>query len=136
MSRSAEKGGGSFQGLKLLLCENPLPPLDEAIEAARIDEAFIGMAGEFVAAWVPRFSNLLVTRTLSKAQLRPIPAGCCRRPERPQRRPPAGARQPGRGAGHAAQRGTNPGTRRTTARPENNGHFVHALKGVLSNGQD
>jgi histidinol-phosphate aminotransferase len=30
-----EKGGGSFRGIKLLLCENPLPPLDEAIVAAR-----------------------------------------------------------------------------------------------------
>jgi histidinol-phosphate aminotransferase len=30
-----EKGGGAFAGIKLLLCENPLPPLDEAIEAAR-----------------------------------------------------------------------------------------------------
>lgn len=35
MSARLEKGGGTFQGLKLLLCENPLPPLDEAIEAAR-----------------------------------------------------------------------------------------------------
>ena len=30
-----EKGGGSAQGLKLLLCENQLPPIEEAIEAAR-----------------------------------------------------------------------------------------------------
>jgi len=30
-----EKGGGGFEGVKLLLCENPLPPIDEAIEAAR-----------------------------------------------------------------------------------------------------
>lgn len=29
-----EKGGGTFEGLKLLLCENPLPPIDPAIEAA------------------------------------------------------------------------------------------------------
>jgi histidinol-phosphate aminotransferase len=35
MTSTAEKGGGSFEGLRLLLCENPLPPLDEAIEAAR-----------------------------------------------------------------------------------------------------
>jgi histidinol-phosphate aminotransferase len=34
MSSKAEKGGGGFAGIKLLLCENPLPPLDEAIEAA------------------------------------------------------------------------------------------------------
>jgi len=29
-----EKGGGVFQGIKLLLCENPLPPIPEAVEAA------------------------------------------------------------------------------------------------------
>lgn len=32
-----------------------------------IDEAFVGMAGQSVASWVPRYRNLLVTRTLSKA---------------------------------------------------------------------
>lgn len=26
MTGTHEKGGGSFQGIKLLLCENPLPP--------------------------------------------------------------------------------------------------------------
>lgn len=35
MSDQLEKGGGTFQGLKLLLLGPPLPPLDEAIEAAR-----------------------------------------------------------------------------------------------------
>jgi histidinol-phosphate aminotransferase len=34
-----EKGGGSFEGIKLLLCENPLPPIEEAIEAAREEVA-------------------------------------------------------------------------------------------------
>jgi histidinol-phosphate aminotransferase len=33
----AEKGGGGFHGLKLLLCENPLPPIDEAIAAAQAE---------------------------------------------------------------------------------------------------
>ena len=37
MTSKLEKGGGSFAGIKLLLCENPLPPLDEAIEAARAE---------------------------------------------------------------------------------------------------
>jgi len=37
MTSLLEKGGGSFRGLKLLLCENPLPPLEEAIEAARAE---------------------------------------------------------------------------------------------------
>lgn len=32
-----------------------------------VDEAFIGLAGETVVDWVPEHSNLLVTRTLSKA---------------------------------------------------------------------
>jgi histidinol-phosphate aminotransferase len=33
----AEKGGAGFAGIKLLLCENPLPPLDEAVAAARAE---------------------------------------------------------------------------------------------------
>jgi histidinol-phosphate aminotransferase len=36
-SSRAEKGGGAFEGIKLLLCENPLPPLDEAIAAAQAE---------------------------------------------------------------------------------------------------
>ncbi len=35
MTAKLEKGGGSFEGIKLLLCENPLPPLGEAIAAAQ-----------------------------------------------------------------------------------------------------
>jgi histidinol-phosphate aminotransferase len=34
MTSIIEKGGGSIEGIKLLLCENPLPPIDEAIGAA------------------------------------------------------------------------------------------------------
>ncbi len=37
MSAIAEKGGGSFHGIKLLLCENPLPPLDPAVAAAQAE---------------------------------------------------------------------------------------------------
>jgi histidinol-phosphate aminotransferase len=37
MTAILEKGGGSFAGIKLLLCENPLPPLDEAIAAAEVE---------------------------------------------------------------------------------------------------
>ncbi|MHB0982321.1 MAG: pyridoxal phosphate-dependent aminotransferase [Thiobacillus sp.] len=36
-SAIAEKGGGGFHGIKLLLCENPLPPIDEAIAAAQAE---------------------------------------------------------------------------------------------------
>lgn len=39
MSTVAEKGGATFQGIKLLLCENPLPPIDEAIAAAQAEAA-------------------------------------------------------------------------------------------------
>jgi len=35
MTSMLEKGGGTFAGIKMLLCENPLPPLDEAIAAAQ-----------------------------------------------------------------------------------------------------
>jgi histidinol-phosphate aminotransferase len=37
MNTIAEKGGGTFKGIKLLLCENPLPPIDEAIAAAQAE---------------------------------------------------------------------------------------------------
>ena len=37
MSTVSEKGGGGFAGIKLLLCENPLPPIDEAIAAAQAE---------------------------------------------------------------------------------------------------
>lgn len=34
MTSIKEKGGSSVEGIKLLLCENPLPPIDAAINAA------------------------------------------------------------------------------------------------------
>ena len=37
MRSRSEKGGGSFSGIKLLLCENPLPPIEEAIAAAQAE---------------------------------------------------------------------------------------------------
>lgn len=37
MTSRSEKGGGAFTGIKLLLCENPLPPIDEAIAAAQAE---------------------------------------------------------------------------------------------------
>ncbi len=37
MTSLLEKGGGGFQGIKMLLCENPLPPIDEAIAAAQAE---------------------------------------------------------------------------------------------------
>jgi histidinol-phosphate aminotransferase len=37
MTTLLEKGGGTTKGIKLLLCENPLPPLEEAIAAAQAE---------------------------------------------------------------------------------------------------
>jgi histidinol-phosphate aminotransferase len=37
MTSRAEKGAAGFEGIKLLLCENPLPPIDEAIAAAQAE---------------------------------------------------------------------------------------------------
>jgi histidinol-phosphate aminotransferase len=37
MGALIEKGGATFEGLKLLLCENPLPPIDAAIAAAQAE---------------------------------------------------------------------------------------------------
>lgn len=37
MASISEKGGGTFAGIKLLLCENPLPPIEEAITAAQAE---------------------------------------------------------------------------------------------------
>jgi histidinol-phosphate aminotransferase len=37
MTSRSEKGAASFHGIKLLLCENPLPPIDEAIAAAQAE---------------------------------------------------------------------------------------------------
>jgi histidinol-phosphate aminotransferase len=37
MTSLSEKGGGAFEGIKLLLCENPLPPIEEAIAAAQAE---------------------------------------------------------------------------------------------------
>lgn len=40
MTSILEKGGGAFRGIKLLLCENPLPPIEEAIVAAQAEVPF------------------------------------------------------------------------------------------------
>ncbi|OGI42430.1 MAG: histidinol-phosphate aminotransferase [Candidatus Muproteobacteria bacterium RBG_16_65_31] len=37
MTVLSEKGGGTFTGIKLLLCENPLPPIAAAIAAAQAE---------------------------------------------------------------------------------------------------
>lgn len=37
MTSILEKGGGTFEGIKLLLCENPPLPIEEAVAAAQAE---------------------------------------------------------------------------------------------------
>jgi len=37
MTSRLEKGAGSFPGISLRLCENPLPPIEEAVAAAQAE---------------------------------------------------------------------------------------------------
>jgi hypothetical protein len=43
MTSKLEKGGGSFTGIKLLLCENPLPPLGVVLLRRWTDELAAGL---------------------------------------------------------------------------------------------
>jgi histidinol-phosphate aminotransferase len=58
-SAVAQKGGGSFAGIKLLLCENPLPPLPEAIAAA---QAELPRSNHYTEAYSAPLRDLLVQR--------------------------------------------------------------------------
>jgi len=58
-SAVAQKGGGSFAGFKLLLCENPLPPLPEAIAAA---QAELPRSNHYTEAYSAPLRDLLVQR--------------------------------------------------------------------------
>lgn len=56
-SATAQKGGGSFHGIKLLLCENPLPPLPEAVAAA---QAELPRSNHYTEAYSAPLRDLLV----------------------------------------------------------------------------
>jgi histidinol-phosphate aminotransferase len=58
-SAVAQKGGGSFAGIKLLLCENPLPPLAEAIAAA---QAELPRSNYYTEAYSAPLKRLLAQR--------------------------------------------------------------------------
>lgn len=58
-SAVAQKGGGSFAGIKLLLCENPLPPLPEAIAAA---QAELPRSNHYTEAYSAPLRDLMVRR--------------------------------------------------------------------------
>jgi histidinol-phosphate aminotransferase len=54
-----EKGGGTFQGIRLQLCENPLPPLDEAIAAAK---AQVHLSNLYTEAYSAPLRRLISTK--------------------------------------------------------------------------
>lgn len=56
MTSLLEKGGGTFPGIKMLLCENPLPPLDEAIAAAQEE---LGRSNFYTEAYSAPLRRLL-----------------------------------------------------------------------------
>jgi histidinol-phosphate aminotransferase len=56
MTSLLEKGGGTFPGIKMLLCENPLPPLDEAIAAAQEE---LGRSNYYTEAYSAPLRRLL-----------------------------------------------------------------------------
>ncbi len=56
MTSRSEKGGGVFTGIKLLLCENPLPPIDEAIAAA---QAEVPRSNYYTEAWSAPLRHLI-----------------------------------------------------------------------------
>ena len=60
MSTVAEKGGGTFQGIKLLLCENPLPPIDEAIATLQHEDQ-IRVRAAHLRAWTEELAGELRT---------------------------------------------------------------------------
>jgi histidinol-phosphate aminotransferase len=67
-----EKGGGTYQGIKLLLCENPLPPLDEAIVAA---EAELARSNYYTEAYSEPLRHLLSEKVGVPRKLIHINAG-------------------------------------------------------------
>jgi histidinol-phosphate aminotransferase len=56
---TVEKGGAGFEGVKLLLCENPLPPIDAAIEAA---EAELPRSNHYTEPYSEPLRELLADR--------------------------------------------------------------------------
>jgi len=117
MSAIAEKGGGFFQGIKLLLCENPLLPIDEAIAAAQAGVPHSNFYTEpyptktyfFLADFAPYDAFDIADQLRSRNILiKPL-------------------NDPVLGPGYM---------RITTALPDDNRRFVDALREVLSGAQE
>jgi hypothetical protein len=81
MSAIAEKGGGTFQGIKLLLCENPLPPIDEAIAAAQAEVPHISRGSPLFLRIIPLIDLSPVKSLRIRCDEYPVPAGLQREEE-------------------------------------------------------
>jgi histidinol-phosphate aminotransferase len=72
MGSVSEKGGGGFEGITLLLCENPLPPIEEAIAAA---QAEVPRSNHYTEAYSAPLRRLLAERLSVPERLLHINAG-------------------------------------------------------------
>lgn len=72
MTSLLEKGGGSFAGIKLLLCENPLPPIDAAVAAAQAEAP---RANYYIEAYSAPLKRLIVRQLGVPERLIHINAG-------------------------------------------------------------
>ncbi|MEW6681332.1 MAG: histidinol-phosphate transaminase [Nitrospirota bacterium] len=67
-----EKGGATFEGINLLLCENPLPPIDEAIAAA---QAELGRSNHYTEPYSGPLRHLIARQLGLSERLIHINAG-------------------------------------------------------------
>jgi len=67
-----EKGGSTFAGIKMLLCENPLPPIEEAIAAAQAEAQH---GNYYTEAYSQPLRRLIAERTGVPEQLIHVNAG-------------------------------------------------------------
>ena len=72
MTSVLEKGGGRFTGIKLLLCENPLPPIEEAVAAA---QAEVPHSNYYTEAYSAPLRRLIAERLAVPERLVHINAG-------------------------------------------------------------
>ena len=72
MKSVSEKGGGGFKGIALLLCENPLPPIEEAVAAA---QAEVPRGNYYTAAYSAPLRRLLAEQLSVPERLLHINAG-------------------------------------------------------------
>ena len=119
MTSLLEKGGGTFAGIKMLLCENPLPQLDEAIAAAQEE---LARSNYYTEAYSAPLRRLLSGQLAVPERFIHINAGSelILRQRKILIKP---LNNPQLGSGYM---------RVTTALPEDNKHFLDAMRAVLA----